>query len=138
MYIDFLNSHDWPDADCVSILRNTMQAMGRKVTSASGANSSILTVFFQSKILIVEVISIPSTISTVKDSDHKAITLDELRSVKEYRQITPPNYIPANFGSNAKMSQALGIHMWGVFNAKERYFVSIFLTKCSRVRCALF
>lgn len=82
-------------------------------------------IYPQSKILIVEVISIPSTIATTNNFDSNTTSLDDLRAVKEYRPITPPKYIPANFGANAKMSQALGIHMWGVFNAKERYFVSL-------------
>jgi len=95
--------HDWPDADCISILRNTVSAMGRK-----------------SKILIIEVISIPSTVSTTTSIDSDTINLDDLRAVTEYRPITPPSYIPSNFGINAKMSEALSVHMMGVFNARER------------------
>ena len=36
-----------------------------------------------------------------------------------------PPYIPDNFGIEAKMSLALGVHMMGVFNAHERSMVRV-------------
>ncbi|EGN94593.1 hypothetical protein SERLA73DRAFT_77956 [Serpula lacrymans var. lacrymans S7.3] len=118
--------HDWPEADCITILKNTKAAAGRR-----------------SKILIVEYVSTPSTISSTPSGD--TISLSDLSATshshshsnsngvingngngvvktksKAYRSITAPAYVPANFGANAKMHLALGVHMMGVFNALER------------------
>ncbi|TFY81660.1 hypothetical protein EWM64_g2351 [Hericium alpestre] len=93
--------HDWPDHACINILSNIA-----RVAPPS------------SKLVIVEVISSPCTVS-VSGPDHE-VTLDDLVDSTEHRPLAPPAYIPANFGINAKMSLALGVHMLGVFNALER------------------
>ena len=77
----------------------------------------------QSKLVIIEVISSTCTTLSTSMPPDGAVTLDDLRGVKEHRAVTPPAFIPANFGANAKMSLALGVHMMGVFNALERSMV---------------
>ncbi|KDQ13840.1 hypothetical protein BOTBODRAFT_55853 [Botryobasidium botryosum FD-172 SS1] len=95
--------HDWPDHACIKILKNIAQAAGPKA-----------------KIIIVEVISVPCTTSAYAQYRGHPVTLDDLRGAKRHQAITPPAYIPENFGACAKMSLALGVHMMGVFNALER------------------
>jgi hypothetical protein len=58
--------------------------------------------------------------------------LDDFVGVADYRPITPPPFVPLNFGANAKMHLALGVHMMGVFNASERYLVSPVFTGRTR------
>jgi len=95
--------HDWPDHACIKILKNIAHVAGPKA-----------------KIIIVEVISIPCTTSAYAQYGDQNITLNDLTGAKRHQAITPPAYIPSNFGACAKMSLALGVHMMGVFNALER------------------
>ncbi|KAI0049311.1 S-adenosyl-L-methionine-dependent methyltransferase [Auriscalpium vulgare] len=92
--------HDWPDHACIAILKN--------ITRVAHPTS---------RIVIVEVISAPNTMSRQVD-EH--VTLDDLKDAATHRPITAPAFIPSNFGVTAKMSLALGVHMMGVFNALER------------------
>ncbi|KAJ7573938.1 S-adenosyl-L-methionine-dependent methyltransferase [Mycena floridula] len=91
--------HDWSDADCITILQNT----------AKNAHS-------KSRFLIIEHIVVP----TAPSMHHEGTNLDDLQGTSKYQAITPPPYIPLNFGVSAKMHSALGVHMMGVFNACER------------------
>lgn len=98
--------HDWPDDDCVRILQAVMPVM----------NST-------SKILLIDTISVPSKVARMDDNlIMSPTTLDELCANGHYMAITAPRYIPVNFGATAKMSQALSVHMMGLFNARERCF----------------
>ncbi|KAH7906432.1 O-methyltransferase-domain-containing protein [Hygrophoropsis aurantiaca] len=93
--------HNWPDSDCVKILKNVAGAV-------SGSHF---------KILIIENIVVPSTVSFDGQSNGP---FRRDRGPRISNAMTLPNYIPSNFGANSKMSLALGVHMMGVFNARER------------------
>src|ERR1700675_5083521 len=77
----------------------------------------------QSKILIIEFIALPSTTST-KIPASRIATLDDLTDSPQYQAIVAPPFIPDNLGANAKMSLALGVHLLGAFNSRERSMVS--------------
>ncbi|KAJ7483273.1 S-adenosyl-L-methionine-dependent methyltransferase [Mycena latifolia] len=95
--------HNWSNADCVTILKNTAKAAGP-----------------EARFLIIEFIPQPSRFST-KKQNCRLSSLDDFIGVANYRPLTPPPFVPLNFGANAKMHSALGVHMMGVFNASERY-----------------
>ncbi|KAI0067078.1 S-adenosyl-L-methionine-dependent methyltransferase [Artomyces pyxidatus] len=95
--------HDWPDHACIAILKN--------ITRVAPPSA---------RFVIIEVISKPNTTSASDRHLEETVTLDDLVSVPHHVALTPPAYIPANFGVTAKMSLALGVHMMGVFNALER------------------
>ncbi|KAJ7455810.1 S-adenosyl-L-methionine-dependent methyltransferase [Mycena latifolia] len=94
--------HNWSDADCVTILKNTAKAAGP-----------------QARFLIIEFIATPSGFTTNEQNGGDS-TLDDLIGVVDYRPIAPPPFVPLDFGVTAKMHSALGVHMMGVFNASER------------------
>ncbi|OCH89292.1 S-adenosyl-L-methionine-dependent methyltransferase [Obba rivulosa] len=93
--------HNWPDDACVKILANLAAAAGTK-----------------SRILIID--SVITLCTTFTSRSTQATELDDLRAATEYRPITPPPYIPSNFGASAMMPLALGVHLMGVLNALER------------------
>ncbi|KAI0260753.1 S-adenosyl-L-methionine-dependent methyltransferase [Gloeopeniophorella convolvens] len=95
--------HDWPDHACVNILKN--------ITRVAPPSA---------RIIIIEVISSPNTVSSFDSNGDGVVTLDDLAGEKQHRALTPPAYIPANFGANAKMSLGLGMQMMATFNALER------------------
>ncbi|KAK7055354.1 putative O-methyltransferase [Favolaschia claudopus] len=98
--------HNWSNDDCVTILKK----------SASAAPP-------EAKFLIIEYIPHRSGF----DPSHAPrSTLDDFRGLQDYRPLEPPAFIPLNYGVNAKMHSALGVHMMGVFNAAERYMASVF------------
>lgn len=41
-----------------------------------------------------------------------------------YKPTTPSSFVPTNFGANAKVPLALGVHLMSVLNASERSLVS--------------
>ncbi|KAJ7982927.1 S-adenosyl-L-methionine-dependent methyltransferase [Mycena polygramma] len=97
--------HNWSNADCVTILKNTAQAAGP-----------------EARFLIVEAIPQPSGFTTKEQNCRDSVgALDAFIGVTDYEPLTPPPFVPSNFGANAKMHMALGVHMMGVFNASERY-----------------
>ncbi|KAF7373539.1 putative O-methyltransferase [Mycena sanguinolenta] len=98
--------HNWSNLNCVTILKNTARAAHP-----------------QSRFLIIEFIPQRSGFTT-KEQNGIDSALDDFIGVTEYRPLTPPPFVPLNFGSNAKMHSALGVHMMGVFNAAERYLVN--------------
>jgi hypothetical protein len=83
--------------------------MLKNITSAASPGS---------KVLIIETVSIPSTISSTPIS--QGTTLDDIKGSKEHKPLDPPPYIPGNFGTVAQVSLTLGVHMMGSFNALER------------------
>ncbi|KAJ6561218.1 S-adenosyl-L-methionine-dependent methyltransferase [Mycena vulgaris] len=95
--------HNWSNAHCVTILKNTMKAADP-----------------DARFLIIEFIPQPTGFIS---EEHKCggSALDDFIGVAEYRPMRPPPFVPLNFGANAKMHLALGVHMMGVFNASERY-----------------
>ncbi|KAJ7510519.1 S-adenosyl-L-methionine-dependent methyltransferase [Mycena galericulata] len=98
--------HDWPESACVDILKNVA-----KVAPP------------QARILIIDIILSPSTYSNPDQNNETAVTLQSLTGSEQYRPISPPMFMPMNFGVASKMSLGLGVHMMGVFNACERTLV---------------
>lgn len=80
----------------------------------------------QSKILIIDSVVVPATVSR----DNPMASSEPLQAVSvtetagTYKPTTAPNFVPANFGENAKVPLALGVHLMGSFNAYERTLVS--------------
>ncbi|KIJ40882.1 hypothetical protein M422DRAFT_75679 [Sphaerobolus stellatus SS14] len=101
VYILKLVLHDWPDLECITILQHLAKA-AREDT----------------KIFIIDAISEPCTLRTVPESEK--VDLKDLEYAEEYRKISPPAFIPANFGCSAKPLLALSVHMLGLFNGRER------------------
>ncbi|KAF8997187.1 S-adenosyl-L-methionine-dependent methyltransferase [Cyathus striatus] len=93
--------HDWPDDDCIKILKSIVDV----------ADPS-------AKILIVEVVAAPC--STSSEEVPNGIQLDDLKDAVGYTPISPPPFIPKNFGSFANGSLSLGYHMLGLLNSLER------------------
>ena len=115
---DIVHSHDWSDKDCVSILKNI--SLGAKPTS------KILVIDHVAAPAIVSRGYAPSINSDERDdlADHRHIELDDLTGAADYTTITAPPFIPKNFGAYAYMPVALGTHLMGAFNARERSLVS--------------
>ena len=67
----------------------------------------------------------PTTIST--NTADPATSLNTLKN-GSYQQITPPPFIPANFGAAGKSSEALVLHLLSIMNAQGRTVVSIYDT----------
>ncbi|KAJ7733158.1 S-adenosyl-L-methionine-dependent methyltransferase [Mycena metata] len=95
--------HNWSNADCVSILRNTAKAAGP-----------------EARFLVIEYIPQSSGFTTAKEQSSQGVDLDDCIGMANYQPITAPPFVPHNFGANIKMHSALGVHMMGVFNASER------------------
>ncbi|TRM59078.1 S-adenosyl-L-methionine-dependent methyltransferase [Schizophyllum amplum] len=96
--------HDWSDNDCVSILKNI--SLGAKPTS---------------KILVIDHVASPAIVSRGASADDgRHIELDDLAGCKDYTTISAPPFIPKNFGAYSYMPVALGTHLMGAFNARER------------------
>ncbi|KAJ6466025.1 S-adenosyl-L-methionine-dependent methyltransferase [Mycena vitilis] len=97
--------HNWSNAECVTILKNTAQAAGP-----------------EARFLIVEATPQPSRFRTKEQNCRDSVSaLDDFLGATEYQPLSPPPFVPLNFGANSKMHLALGVHMMGVFNASERY-----------------
>lgn len=96
--------HDWPDNDCIKIL-----------SSSQPQHSEF-------KIIIIEfIVESAAFIGTnATPSTSPCGQLDALKGTYVYKPIEPPACIPKSFGISHKMSLALGIHMMGLFNARER------------------
>ncbi|KAL1743346.1 S-adenosyl-L-methionine-dependent methyltransferase [Schizophyllum fasciatum] len=95
--------HDWSDNDCVSILKNI--SLGAKPTS---------------KILVIDHVAAPAVVSRGAAEDGRHIELDDLSGCTDYTTISAPPFIPQNFGAYSYMPVALGTHLMGAFNARER------------------
>ncbi|KAJ7920785.1 S-adenosyl-L-methionine-dependent methyltransferase [Mycena leptocephala] len=94
--------HDWPDSVCVTILENAVKGN------------------LKATILIIDFVAAPSTYSRQVEGE-KVITLRGLAGSNQYDQpITPPVFMPANFGAASKAPLGVGVHMLGLFNACER------------------
>ncbi|KAH7886567.1 S-adenosyl-L-methionine-dependent methyltransferase [Phlebopus sp. FC_14] len=88
--------HNWPDHDCIRILKSATTHANR-----------------ETKLLIIDNVVVPSTVSRPSVYTH----------AEEVPNGTPnlfPNYVPRNYGAASKASLALGVHMMSVFNAHER------------------
>ncbi|KAG1728779.1 S-adenosyl-L-methionine-dependent methyltransferase [Suillus lakei] len=94
--------HDWPEEDCVKILRNVQAVAG-----------------LLSKILIIDNIVVPATVNLQVVPKPEDLQMCNFYANADAPTKSPP-FIPANYGAASKMSLALGIHMMGVFNAHER------------------
>ncbi|KAJ7719958.1 S-adenosyl-L-methionine-dependent methyltransferase [Mycena metata] len=95
--------HDWPDSACVTMLENVVKA------GVFNPNA---------RILIIDFVAFPSTYQTESEQDN---SLERLNGSTNYDQpISPPMFMPANFGAASKAPLALGVHMLGLFNACER------------------
>ncbi|KAG0702126.1 S-adenosyl-L-methionine-dependent methyltransferase [Suillus ampliporus] len=95
--------HDWPEEDCVKILKNVRAVAG-----------------LQSKILIIDNVVVPATVGVQVVPNTEKLHLCNFYADGLDAPTKPPPFIPANYGVASKMSLALGIHMMGVFNAHER------------------
>ncbi|SJL10575.1 uncharacterized protein ARMOST_13963 [Armillaria ostoyae] len=100
-YVFRLVLHDWTDQDCTAILKN------------------IPTIHGTVKVVIIEYIAQPCTISYVAQ-DQCDESLKILTGAEKYATTLPPPYVPLNFGACAKMNLGLGVHLLGVYNARER------------------
>ncbi|OBZ74915.1 O-demethylpuromycin-O-methyltransferase [Grifola frondosa] len=69
-----------------------------------------------SKVLIVENIT-PA--HTDADDSNNPVTLAQL-TADTYQALTPPPFIPANFGAGGRTRQLLSTYLMGAFNAQER------------------
>ncbi|OBZ67746.1 Demethylsterigmatocystin 6-O-methyltransferase [Grifola frondosa] len=94
--------HDWPADQVIKILTHIAQAAGPK-----------------SRILIVENILATPTMD-VERKDGEELTLDELVGAEDYRPLTPPSYIPSDFGAASQMQKVLALYIMGLLNAQER------------------
>ncbi|CAL1708743.1 unnamed protein product [Somion occarium] len=95
--------HNWTNENCIKMLKN--------ITEVATHSSTFI---------IIEVVSQPNSLSNATPTQGEIVTLDDLIGSDTYRAITPPPYIPTNFGASAKTSLGLGTHMMGLFNARER------------------
>ncbi|KAK0484582.1 S-adenosyl-L-methionine-dependent methyltransferase [Armillaria novae-zelandiae] len=102
-YVFRLVLHDWTDQDCAAILKN--------IPAIHGAV----------KIVIIEYVAQPCTISFVAQNQYGSLSM--LAGAKKYATTLPPPYVPLNFGVCAKMNLGLGVHLLGVYNARERSLV---------------
>ena len=86
--------------------------------------ASITEICPQSKIIIIEFISVPSTIQTLGSPD----AASSLRSLdgETYKRIPAPPFIPANFGAATKGYEALVLHLLGIMNAQGRTLVRLY------------
>ncbi|KAF8989958.1 S-adenosyl-L-methionine-dependent methyltransferase [Cyathus striatus] len=94
--------HDWPDDACIKILKNIVD-----VADDSSA-----------KILIIEAVLVPC--STALEAEPNGVQLDDLKDTDTYTPISPPPFIPQNFGYFANVSLSVGYNMMGLLNALER------------------
>lgn len=87
-----------------------------------------LTEHRQTKILIIESVVTPATVS--QESSIDSSRSSQFPSILDgdaagaYKPTIPPSFVPTNFGVNSKMPLALGVHLMGAFNAYERTLVS--------------
>ncbi|KZV68749.1 S-adenosyl-L-methionine-dependent methyltransferase [Peniophora sp. CONT] len=96
--------HNWSDDACITVLKNIASVMAPA-----------------SRIIILEVIMQPNTVhDDVAAAAGSIVTLDDLIGKDDYQPITPPAYIPANFGAAATTSLRLNIQMMAILNAQER------------------
>lgn len=93
--------HDWTDQDCTAILKN--------IPAIHGAV----------KVVIIEYVAQPCIISYVAQNQYDE-SLSVLNGAEKYATTLPPPYVPLNFGVCAKMNLGLGVHLLGVYNARER------------------
>ncbi|KAK0194556.1 S-adenosyl-L-methionine-dependent methyltransferase [Armillaria mellea] len=100
-YVFRLVFHDWTDQDCTAILKN-IPAIPESV-----------------KVVIIEYVAQPCTISYVAQNQYDE-SPSALTSAEKYATTLPPPYVPLNFGVCAKMNLGLGVHLLGVYNARER------------------
>lgn len=103
-YVFRLVLHDWTDQDCTAILRN--------ITAIHGTV----------KVIIIEHVALPCTISSTPQEQCDE-SLRMLIDAEKYATASPPRYVPLNFGVCAKMNLGLGVHLLGVYNARERSLV---------------
>ncbi|KZT28364.1 S-adenosyl-L-methionine-dependent methyltransferase [Neolentinus lepideus HHB14362 ss-1] len=94
--------HNWSNDSAVTILKNI----------AAGAGTC-------SKVLIIEMVISPCSTANWVESD-VPVTLNELRDAQAYRPLSPPQFIPSNFGAASHVSTAAGVNMNGYLNARER------------------
>ncbi|KAJ7120535.1 S-adenosyl-L-methionine-dependent methyltransferase [Mycena crocata] len=92
--------HDWADAECVTILQNVIKTAP------------------MATILIIDLIVAPSTYPPEDNSS--GVTLRDLQGADKYHPVTPPPFIPENFGAASKTPLALGVHVMGSLNSWER------------------
>jgi len=101
--------HDWSDEDCIKILRNIQTAAQP-----------------DTKVLIIEAVVVPATVPRGRPPietnrhRHSVSSSSNNDAVGIHSPSSAPNFIPANFGENAKMPLALGVHLMGAFNSYER------------------
>ncbi|KAK0498922.1 S-adenosyl-L-methionine-dependent methyltransferase [Armillaria luteobubalina] len=100
-YVFRLVLHDWTDQDCTAILKN--------IPAIHGAV----------KVVVIEYVAQPCTISYVAQNQYDE-SLSVLTGADKYTTTLPPPYVPSNFGVCAKMNLGLGVHLLGVYNARER------------------
>ncbi|KAJ7903795.1 S-adenosyl-L-methionine-dependent methyltransferase [Mycena olivaceomarginata] len=93
--------HDWPDSVCVKILKNAIKG---------NPNATIL---------IIDYVALPSSFSRPAESPS---TITPLESQYD-SPITPPAFMPQNFGAASLAPLGLGVHMLALYNACERTFV---------------
>ncbi|KAF8997195.1 S-adenosyl-L-methionine-dependent methyltransferase [Cyathus striatus] len=93
--------HDWSDDACIKILKNIVDVADRSA-----------------KVLIIEVVVAPC--STSSNTEPNGVQLDDLKGAFTYTPISPPPFIPQNFGAFANVSLTLGYNMMGLLNALER------------------
>ncbi|KAK0469010.1 S-adenosyl-L-methionine-dependent methyltransferase [Desarmillaria tabescens] len=100
-YVFRLVLHDWTDQDCTAILKN------------------IPAIYGATKVIIIEYVAQPCAISSMAQ-DQCDESLRMLTDTEKYAATLPPPYVPLNFGVCAKMNLGLGVHLLGVYNARER------------------
>ncbi len=115
--------------DQIKILRNIADAAGPKVCATHIPLILPLKPWLQSKLIIIETVSVPGISQGPNTLGPQIMGLDTLND-DAYQPVSPPPFIPANLGAASKHREGLVLHLLAVANAHGRTQVGLLLYPC--------